>query len=174
MGPVPTPSVSLPLFPISSLGISPSKLLTTLKTPPLLTLPPPAPTQPSKHSSPLAINLDPVELIFSTPPTFPHAFFDSLKDLPPKTTNPPLHQPSFKSIECLANQTSPLLTMEPPLPPQLLPLRPNNPFYRLTDTVVVRDFYKKFYNSLGRVPNRYSSSIGKTRGLLSFSRGICW
>nr|GEV04682.1 integrase, catalytic region, zinc finger, CCHC-type, peptidase aspartic, catalytic [Tanacetum cinerariifolium] len=40
------------------------------------------------------------------------------------------------------------------------------------DAVVVRDFYKKFYNSLGRVPNRCSSSIGKTRRLLSFSRGI--
>nr|GEV16872.1 hypothetical protein [Tanacetum cinerariifolium] len=38
--------------------------------------------------------------------------------------------------------------------------------------VVVRDFYKKFYNSQARVPNRCSSSIGKTRGLLSFSRGI--
>nr|GEU50587.1 reverse transcriptase domain-containing protein [Tanacetum cinerariifolium] len=34
------------------------------------------------------------------------------------------------------------------------------------------DFNKKFYNSLGRVPNRCSSSIGKTQGLLSFSRGI--
>ncbi|GJY29857.1 hypothetical protein Tco_0405624 [Tanacetum coccineum] len=48
------------------------------------------------------------------------------------------------------------------------------------DAVVVRDFYKKFYNSLGRVPNR-CNSIGKTRGLLSFSREIgkillrgCW
>ncbi|GKA36675.1 hypothetical protein Tco_0723240 [Tanacetum coccineum] len=40
------------------------------------------------------------------------------------------------------------------------------------DADVLRDFYKKFYNSLGRVPNRCSSSIGKTRGLLSFSRGI--
>nr|GEZ39326.1 hypothetical protein [Tanacetum cinerariifolium] len=39
------------------------------------------------------------------------------------------------------------------------------------DAVVVRNFYKKFYNSLGRVPNRCSSSIGKTQGLLSFSRG---
>ncbi|GJS20188.1 hypothetical protein Tco_0448820 [Tanacetum coccineum] len=38
--------------------------------------------------------------------------------------------------------------------------------------VVVMELYKKFYNSLGRVPNRCSSSIGKTRGLLSFSRGI--
>ncbi|GKD38964.1 hypothetical protein Tco_1259171, partial [Tanacetum coccineum] len=39
------------------------------------------------------------------------------------------------------------------------------------DAVVVRDFYKKFYNSLGRVHNCCSSSIGKTQGLLSFSRG---
>nr|GEV09740.1 copia protein [Tanacetum cinerariifolium] len=38
---------------------------------------------------------------------------------------------------------------------------------------VVVDFYMKFYNSLGRVPNRCSSSsIGKARGLLSFTRGI--
>ncbi|GJU31690.1 hypothetical protein Tco_1175279 [Tanacetum coccineum] len=42
----------------------------------------------------------------------------------------------------------------------------------IIDAVVVKDFYKKFYNSLGRVPNRCSSSISKTRGLLSFSRGI--
>ncbi|GKC14464.1 hypothetical protein Tco_1011246 [Tanacetum coccineum] len=40
------------------------------------------------------------------------------------------------------------------------------------DAVIIRDFYKKFYNSIGRVPNRCSNSIGKTRGLLSFSRGI--
>nr|GEU44807.1 reverse transcriptase domain-containing protein [Tanacetum cinerariifolium] len=45
-------------------------------------------------------------------------------------------------------------------------------FYWPTNAVVVRDFYKKFYNSLGRVPNRCGSSIGKTRGLLSFSRRI--
>ncbi|GKB19671.1 hypothetical protein Tco_0853594 [Tanacetum coccineum] len=44
----------------------------------------------------------------------------------------------------------------------------------VVDAVVVRDFYKKFYNSLGRVPNRCSSSIGKTRGLSSFSRGTGW
>nr|GEU91557.1 putative reverse transcriptase domain-containing protein [Tanacetum cinerariifolium] len=31
----------------------------------------------------------------------------------------------------------------------------------------MRHFNKKFYNSLGRVPNRCSSSIGKTQGLLS-------
>nr|GEV57576.1 hypothetical protein [Tanacetum cinerariifolium] len=34
------------------------------------------------------------------------------------------------------------------------------------------DFNKKFYNSLGRVPDRCSSRIGKTRGLLSLSKGI--
>nr|GFA41356.1 hypothetical protein [Tanacetum cinerariifolium] len=37
-----------------------------------------------------------------------------------------------------------------------------------------KDFYTRFYNSIGRVPNRCSSSISKTRGLLSFSRGIGW
>ncbi|GJR27155.1 hypothetical protein Tco_1103387 [Tanacetum coccineum] len=43
-----------------------------------------------------------------------------------------------------------------------------------TDAVVIRDFYKKLYNSLGRVPNHCSSSYSKTSGLLSFSRGIGW
>ncbi|GJW64452.1 hypothetical protein Tco_0116336 [Tanacetum coccineum] len=110
---------------------SPSKLLTTPKSTP----PPPTPTLPSKHSSPLAIILDPVELIFSTPPTSSHPFFDSLEDLPKRTTNRPLPRPSFESIECLANQPPPLPVMEsplPPLPPQLPPLGPNNPFPRLT------------------------------------------
>ncbi|GKB43191.1 hypothetical protein Tco_0888133 [Tanacetum coccineum] len=100
-----------------------------------MTSPPPAPLQPSKHSSPLAINLDPFELIFFTPPTLPHPFFDSLEDLPPRTTNPPPPRPSFDTIECLANQPMPLPAMEPPLPPlppQLLPLGPNNPFPMLT------------------------------------------
>ncbi|GJX68789.1 hypothetical protein Tco_0304516 [Tanacetum coccineum] len=123
--------------------ISPSKLLITLKSsPPPLTSPPPAPTQPSKTSSPLIINLDPVELIFSTPPTSPYAFFDSLEDLPPRTTNPPPPRPSFKSIERFANQPPSLPAMEPPLPPlppqlpplppQLPPLGPNYPFPMLT------------------------------------------
>nr|GEU36819.1 ribonuclease H-like domain-containing protein [Tanacetum cinerariifolium] len=93
-------NVSPPLSLITTLGISPSKLLLTLKsfTPPL-TSPLLAPTQPSKHSSPITIHLDPVEIIFSTPPTSPHAFFDSLEDLPPRTTNPPPPRPLFESIE---------------------------------------------------------------------------
>ncbi|GKE03227.1 hypothetical protein Tco_1395245 [Tanacetum coccineum] len=74
-------------------------------------------TQPSKHSSPLSINLDPIELIFSTPPTSSHALFDSLEDLPPRTTNPPLPRLSFESIKRLANQSPPLPAMEPSLPP---------------------------------------------------------
>ncbi|GKC15062.1 hypothetical protein Tco_1011844 [Tanacetum coccineum] len=116
MVPLSTPNVS-PIFPISSPGIFPSKLLTTPKsTPPPLTSPLPTPTQPSKTSSHLAINLDLVELIFSSPPTSPHPFFDSFKDLPLRTTNPPPRL-SFESIECLANQTPPLLAIEPPLPP---------------------------------------------------------
>nr|GEY34079.1 reverse transcriptase domain-containing protein [Tanacetum cinerariifolium] len=32
------------------------------------------------------------------------------------------------------------------------------------DAVIVKDFYKKFYNSLGGVPNRCSSNIGKNLG----------
>ncbi|GJY23908.1 hypothetical protein Tco_0397566 [Tanacetum coccineum] len=113
-----SPNVSPPLSPITTPGISPSKLLLTPKSSlPPLNYPPPAPTQPSKHSSSVTINLDPVELIFSTPPTSPHAFFDSLEDLPPITTNPPPPRPSFESIESLANQPPPLPAMEPPLPP---------------------------------------------------------
>ncbi|GJU99868.1 hypothetical protein Tco_1329139 [Tanacetum coccineum] len=135
MVPLSTPNVS-PLFPISSPRIFPSKLLNTLKsTPPPLTSPLLAPTQPSKTSSSLAINLDPVELIFSSPPTSPHPFFDSLKDLPLRTTNPPPPRLLFESIECLANQPPPFLAIEPPLPPlppQLLPLGPNNPFLMIT------------------------------------------
>ncbi|GJV68541.1 retrovirus-related pol polyprotein from transposon TNT 1-94 [Tanacetum coccineum] len=120
----------LPLCRIISSGISPSKILLTPKsTPPPLTSPPPAPTQPSKHSSTLSINLDPIELLFSTPPSSPQAFFDSLEDVPPKTTNPLPPRPSFDSIKHLANEPSHLLAMEPPLlpfPPQL-PTFPRNP-----------------------------------------------
>ncbi|GJT62461.1 hypothetical protein Tco_1005994 [Tanacetum coccineum] len=132
-------------------------LLTPKSTPPLLTSPPPTPTQPSKLTSPLAINLDPIELLFSTPPTSPQAFLDSLEDLPPATTNHPSPHLSFDTIERLANELppippidssfpSPTLDMEPPIlpfPPQcspnppsnlppLPPLGPNNPFPMLT------------------------------------------
>ncbi|GJZ39226.1 hypothetical protein Tco_0585789 [Tanacetum coccineum] len=68
----------------------------------------------------IAINIEPVEIIFSTPPTSPHPFFDSLKDLPLRTTDPPPTQPTFDSIECLAIQppSKPkVMEMEPPLPP---------------------------------------------------------
>nr|GEV42098.1 hypothetical protein [Tanacetum cinerariifolium] len=121
MAPPSNPNVFPPLSPIITPRISRSKLLLTPKssTPPL-TSPPPASTQPSKHSSPIAINLNPVELIFSTPHTSPHTFFDSLKDLPPRTANPPPHRPSFESIKRMANQPPPLQVIEPPLPP--LPL----------------------------------------------------
>ncbi|GKD94614.1 hypothetical protein Tco_1374451, partial [Tanacetum coccineum] len=116
-----------------------------------------APTQPSKFISPLAINLDPIELLFSTPPTSPQAFLDSLKDFPPITTNPPPPRPSFDTIERRANEPPPILPidssfpsptsdMEPPIPPfppqcspnlpsnfpPLPPLGPNNPFPMLT------------------------------------------
>ncbi|GJX78948.1 hypothetical protein Tco_0327097 [Tanacetum coccineum] len=131
-----SPIVSPPPSLITSPGISPCHLLNTPKTtPPPLTSLPPAPSQPSKQTSPLAINLDPVELIFSTPPTSPHPFFNSLENSPPRTTNLPPPQPSFKTIERLANQPPPLPVMEPhlpPMPPLHPPLGPNNPFPVLT------------------------------------------
>nr|GEU56062.1 retrovirus-related Pol polyprotein from transposon TNT 1-94 [Tanacetum cinerariifolium] len=127
------------------IGISPSKLLNTPKTTPLpLSSPPPIPSQLSKQSSPLAITLDPIELIFSTPPTSPHPFVDSLEDLPPRTTNLP-PRPSFDIFERLANQPPPLPTMEPPippLPPQLSPLGSNNPFPMLTHEMFCDHFQR--------------------------------
>nr|GEU66316.1 hypothetical protein [Tanacetum cinerariifolium] len=124
------------LSPITTSKISPTKIFLTSKSSPSpLTAPSPTPTQPSKHSSPLTINLDCVEIIFSTPPTSPHAFFDSFEVLPPRTINPPPPQQSFKSIECLANQSPLLPAMKPLLPPllpHLLPLGPNKPFLMLT------------------------------------------
>ncbi|GJR77366.1 hypothetical protein Tco_0089731 [Tanacetum coccineum] len=90
-----------------------------------LTSPPPAPTQPSKQSSPLAINIEHVDLIFFTPPTSPHPFFDSLEYLPPRTTNPPHLKPSFDSIE--GKQQPPVYdVMEPTLPPLPLQLPPHS------------------------------------------------
>ncbi|GKE28537.1 hypothetical protein Tco_1443921 [Tanacetum coccineum] len=50
----------------------------------------------------------------------------------------------------------------------------SNVLFEVVDAVFIRGFYKKFYNSLDIVPNRCSSSIGKTQGLLSFSRRIGW
>nr|GFD08141.1 hypothetical protein [Tanacetum cinerariifolium] len=102
-----------------------------------------------QHSSPLAINTNLIKLLFSIPPTSPQALFDTLEDLPPAIINPPPPRPSFDSIERLANESPPLLAMEPPLPslppqpptfpqyspsklPPLPPLGPNNPFLLLT------------------------------------------
>ncbi|GKA38087.1 hypothetical protein Tco_0724652 [Tanacetum coccineum] len=121
-----TPHDSPPSSPIAPLRFSPGQLLTTPKTtPPPLTSPPSAPTQPSKKSSLLAINIELIQLIFSTPPTSPNLFFDSLEVLPPQTINPPPPQPMLDTIKHLASQPPPVLdVMEPPLPPlstQLLP-----------------------------------------------------
>ncbi|GJS36604.1 zf-CCHC domain-containing protein [Tanacetum coccineum] len=105
-------------------GFSSGKLIATPKiTPPPLTSPPSVPTQPSKQSSPLAINIETAELIFSTPPTSPHLFFNSLEDLPSWTVN--TLPPTFDTIEWLGSQPPSVLDVkEPtllPLPPQLLP-----------------------------------------------------
>nr|GEV18040.1 hypothetical protein [Tanacetum cinerariifolium] len=138
MAPPSTPIESPLTSPMAPPGFSPEQLLTTPKTtPPLLTSPPLAPAQPSKQNSPLAINLEPIELIFSTSPS---PFFNSLEDLPPRTVNHPPPLPSFDSIERLANQPPPLPeVMEPsllPLPSQLSPhsqpMWSNNAFSPLT------------------------------------------
>ncbi|GKB70052.1 hypothetical protein Tco_0931464 [Tanacetum coccineum] len=157
--PPPTSPTSIPpLSPIISPATSNSNLFLTPKsTPPPLTSPPLAPTQPSKLTSLLAINLDPIEILFSTPPTSPQAFLDSIGELPPSTTNHPPPRASFDTIECMANEPptipsiestfpSPTSDMEPSLPllpphlspnlpsinPPLPPLGPNNPFPMLT------------------------------------------
>ncbi|GJZ36970.1 hypothetical protein Tco_0583161 [Tanacetum coccineum] len=154
-GPLPTSLIST--SPILPTHYNSDLLTTPRSTPPPLTSPLPAPTQPSKLTSPLAINLDPIELLFSTPPKSPQAFLDSLDDLPPSTTNPPPPRPSFDTIERVANApppispidstfSSPTPNLEPPLPPlppqcspnlpsnvpPLPPLGPNNPFPMLT------------------------------------------
>ncbi|GJR34721.1 hypothetical protein Tco_1210405 [Tanacetum coccineum] len=159
LAPPPTSPNSIPpLSPIISLATSNSNLLLTLKSTPLpLTSPPLALTQPLKLTSPLAINLDSIELLFSTPPTSPQAFLDSLEELSPSITNPTPPRPSFDTIKRMANNPPPILPIEstfpsptqdiePPLPPfpphlspnlpsinpPLLPLGPNNPFPMLT------------------------------------------
>ncbi|GJX36944.1 hypothetical protein Tco_0250247 [Tanacetum coccineum] len=86
-----------------------------------------------KLNTPVAINLDPIELLFSTPPSS-SSFFDLLNDLPPSTTNPSHPRPSLATIERLANKPPPILPMNstflsptleleptlPPLPPQYI------------------------------------------------------
>ncbi|GKB81276.1 hypothetical protein Tco_0948171, partial [Tanacetum coccineum] len=126
----------LPTSPILTSPISPthhnSDLLTTPRsTPTSLTSPPPAPTQPSKLTSLLAINLDLIDFLFSTPPTSPQAFLDSLDDLPPSTTNPPPPQLSFDTIKRMANAPPPIPPIDstfpsptPNLEPPILPFPP--------------------------------------------------
>ncbi|GJY94807.1 hypothetical protein Tco_0511168 [Tanacetum coccineum] len=126
--PPPTTLTSQTTIPYLSPTNNNKNLLLTPKTTPLpLTSPPPAPTQPSKLTSLVAINLDPIELLFSTLPTSPQAFLNSLEDLPPATTNPPPHRPSFNTIKSLTNELppipptdssipSPTPDMEPPIP----------------------------------------------------------
>nr|GEY02506.1 hypothetical protein [Tanacetum cinerariifolium] len=140
MAPPSTPIESPPTFLMALPEFSPSQLLITpTTTSPPLTSPPPAPSQPSKQNSPLSINLEPDDLIFFTPPTSPHPFFNSLEDLPPRTTNTLPLQPLFNSIERLTQPPPLLEVMEPPLPPfppKLLPYSQpvwsNNDFPPLT------------------------------------------
>nr|GEV46894.1 hypothetical protein [Tanacetum cinerariifolium] len=107
MTPPSTPLESPPTTPIAPQGFSHCELLTTPITTPLpLTSPPPTPTQPSKQFSSLNLNIVPVKLIFSTPSTSHHPFFDSLKDLPAHTINPLLSQPTFDTNRTFDESTT--------------------------------------------------------------------
>nr|GEV72943.1 retrovirus-related Pol polyprotein from transposon TNT 1-94 [Tanacetum cinerariifolium] len=86
-----------------------------------------------------------------------------LKELPSKITR------LSKDIKGLKKHVRDI-EIELPVDLKEIPTKPET--FTSTIFIVVRDFYKKFYNSLGRVPNRCSSSIAKTQGLLSFSKGI--
>nr|GFA73986.1 hypothetical protein [Tanacetum cinerariifolium] len=66
--------------------------------------------------------LAPCELIFTTPPTSPHLYLNTLEELPPRSTNPP-PLPTFESIERLVSYSPPLsdrMDVEPSLPPSNL------------------------------------------------------
>ncbi|GJX02996.1 hypothetical protein Tco_0188912 [Tanacetum coccineum] len=85
---------------------------------------PPSTPSDSPPTTPLAPpKFSPTELLTTpktTPPISPHHLFESLDDLPPRTTNLPPPQPTFESIEHIANQPPLILDimdMEPPLPP---------------------------------------------------------
>nr|GEW16442.1 hypothetical protein [Tanacetum cinerariifolium] len=118
VAPLYTPLESPPRLPLAPQDTSP--IITTSKvTPSPLTNPTPIPTQPSKQTPPQVTNLEPLELIFTTPPTSPHPYFNNLEDLPSILTNLP-HLLSFESINHLVSQPSPLtdiMDVEPPLPP---------------------------------------------------------
>ncbi|GJY39876.1 hypothetical protein Tco_0426240 [Tanacetum coccineum] len=97
--------------PTTPLKISPQTQLTTpLVTPPLA----PQPTTPTTLAS--------RKLVFTTPPTSPHPYLNTLEDLPPKCTNPP----PLPTLEQLVSQPLPLpdhMDVEPSLPPTNLTRR---------------------------------------------------
>ncbi|GJT38273.1 hypothetical protein Tco_0938138 [Tanacetum coccineum] len=162
-----SPITTPPLSPINTtINFNEKYLLTPKTTPPPLTSPPPAPTQPLKLTSPVTINLNPIELMFSTPSSSP-SLLDVLGDLPPSTMNPSPPRPSFATIERLANESPsippmnssfPLPTSEleptphplplqclPPPPsqlPPLPPLGPNNLFPLLTHEMFCEHFQR--------------------------------
>ncbi|GKE08719.1 hypothetical protein Tco_1412270 [Tanacetum coccineum] len=62
--------------------------------------------------------LDPLELVFSTPPSSPiepHPYLNSMEDLPPRSSNPPPPPPSQDFTQTLPQPTS--MDFEPFFPP---------------------------------------------------------
>ncbi|GJY00642.1 putative ribonuclease H-like domain-containing protein [Tanacetum coccineum] len=148
-----------------------------------MTSPPLAPTQPYKLTSSLAINLDPIELLFFTPPTSPQAFLDSLDDLPPSTINPLPPRPSFDTIKRMANAPPPI----PPIPPidstfpSLTPnleppIPPFPPQYNGTEFVnqTLREYYEKVgishETSVARSPQQNGVVERRNRTLIEAAR----
>ncbi|GKE04042.1 hypothetical protein Tco_1396060, partial [Tanacetum coccineum] len=122
-----SPITTPPLSPINTtINSNENYLLTPKSTPPTLTSPPPAPTQQSKLTSPVTINLDPIELLFSTSPSSP-SFLDLLGDLPPSTTNPSPPRPSFATIDHLANEPPPIPLIDSTFPSKTPELEPTLP-----------------------------------------------
>ncbi|GJU00289.1 hypothetical protein Tco_1110627 [Tanacetum coccineum] len=120
--PTSIPPLSLIISPVTS---NSNILLTPKSTPPPLTSLPPAPTQPSKLTSPLVINLDPIELLFSTPPTSPKPFVTPSEKFYPRQLILPQAKASFDTIKRMANEPPPIPPIKSTFPPPTLDMKPS-------------------------------------------------
>ncbi|GJW87546.1 copia protein [Tanacetum coccineum] len=127
-------------------------------------------------------DLNPTELLFSTPPTSPQTLFDTLEDLPPTTTNPPPPRPSFDSIKRLANEPPPILAMESPLPPTFAPvarLEADKVYVAQPDGFIDPDHPKKVYRlrkavyGLKQAPRAWYDELSNFLMSKGFTKGKC-
>ncbi|GJZ84928.1 hypothetical protein Tco_0650267 [Tanacetum coccineum] len=92
-----------PPLPYQAPPSSPQPTTPKSTPPPLVSTPPSAPSQPLRSAPTIITDLEPLELIFHTPPTSSHPFMDNLDDLPLRTSHPPPTL-TFDSIEGIALQ----------------------------------------------------------------------